>query len=74
MSDRKTCPRCNGHGFLIKREESFRSLMFDSFFRLCAMMCTPRTYYEAPTDAEAEQDLSDFDLKSCRCFFGTVRV
>lgn len=66
-TDRVTCPKCNGHGFFIRAENMAQDWR------------TGRMYVESittrpPTDKEAESDLSDFELRECNCFFGTVKA
>jgi hypothetical protein len=67
--ERVTCPVCNGHGFTILAE-AYDSVRVRGAWREVLVDQQRR----APTDAEAELDLSDLSPVACknRCFFGTV--
>lgn len=65
--ERVTCPRCNGHGFLVRQLEEVLNRRGD-------WVAVETDRYAAPTDKQAESDMSDLDPKACNCFLGTVTV
>lgn len=66
IHERITCPKCDGYGFLVRQE-----VCVENRFGELVMQETDR--FAAPTDKEAENEMSDLDPKPCNCFLGTVR-